>query len=452
MLECPPSHTTASIGIITLTTSSTNQATLLVDLQTRGLINQMSSGHEFIEHLKQPRTLYCGFDPTADSLHIGSLVPIIALMRFQQAGHTPIALVGGATGLVGDPSFKAQERKLNTEDRVNQWVLSLKQQLSQFLDFDSSRSNAAIMVNNYEWTQNLNVLDYLRIYGKHFSVNSMIQKESVKQRIDRKDSGISYTEFSYILLQSLDFAQLYKLHNCTLQIGGSDQWGNITAGTDLVKRTHDGKAFGLTLPLVTKSDGSKFGKTEAETIWLSATKTSPYSFYQFWLNTNDADIYRFLRYFTFISTDEINAIEEVDKNNQTKPEGTGILAEQITHLVHGAQGLQAAQRITEHLFSGDVRQLTHQDLKQLQQDGLPCSPINQLSASLIQLLSEAGLGNGKQIKDSLNNAAIRINNIVIGSQFNTEFTELFSPEKALYRQYFIVRMGKKKYHLFTLTS
>ncbi len=430
--------------------SQTADPMLLSDLQARGLVNQVSSETEFAEHLQQPRTLYCGFDPTADSLHIGSLVPIIALMRFQRAGHTPIALVGGATGLIGDPSFKAQERKLHTEDTVNQWVESLHAQLSQFLDFDKHLSNAAIMANNYDWTKNLNVLDYLRTFGKHFFVNAMIQKESVKQRIDREGSGISYTEFSYMLLQSLDFAELYKLHNCTLQIGGSDQWGNITGGTDLVRRIHAGKAYGLTLPLVTKSDGSKFGKTEEGTIWLSAHKTSPYSFYQFWLNTNDDDICRFLRYFTFLSVDEINSIEAADNHSQTKPEGASILAEHVTRLVHSDSGLAAAKRITELLFSGDVTQLSKSELQQLQQDGMPCSTINiqQLPASLIQLLSETQLGTGKQIKDSLANNAIRINNKVIDSQFNTRLTDLFASNKALHNNYFVVRLGKKKYHLF----
>ncbi len=412
----------------------------------------MSSKDELIEHLKQSITLYCGFDPTAESLHIGSLVPIITMMRFQQAGHTPIALVGGATGLIGDPSFKAQERQLNSEDTVNQWVASLKTQLSQYLDFKKD-GNAAIMSNNFDWTKDLNVLDFLRNVGKHFAVNSMIQKESVKQRIDREESGISYTEFSYMLLQSMDFAELYKLHNCTLQIGGSDQWGNITGGTDLVRRMHGGKAFGLTLPLVTKSDGSKFGKTEAGTIWLDAKKTSPYSFYQFWLNTNDQDVYRFLKYFTFLSVADIDALEASDKAGEGRPEGTRILAENVTELVHGKKGLEAAQRISETLFSGNVESLTATDCAQLQQDGLAHSELdgNNLPASLNQLLNDADMATGKQIKDSIGNGAIRINNRVISAEDAADLSNLFQPSNALHNTYFIVRMGKKKYHLFNLT-
>jgi tyrosyl-tRNA synthetase len=258
------------------------QAELISDLQARGLIAQMSGDGELLSHLATPRTVYCGFDPTADSLHIGSLVPLLALRRFQLAGHKPIALVGGATGLIGDPSFKAQERKLNTADVVAGWVDKLKSQVSQFIDFDCGASSA-LVVNNLDWTQNLSVLDFLRDVGKHFSVNAMIQKEAVRQRIEREGSGISFTEFSYALLQSYDFAELNRRHGCSIQLGGSDQWGNITGGIDLTRRLNRQQVFGITFPLVTKSDGTKFGKTESGTIWLDASKTSPYAFYQFWL-------------------------------------------------------------------------------------------------------------------------------------------------------------------------
>ena len=242
---------------------------LLADLEKRGLIAQRTAEQELNEHLSESRTIYCGFDPTADSLHIGSLVPLLMLKRFQEAGHKPIALVGGSTGLIGDPSFKAAERQLNGPEVVIEWVERLKSQINRFIDFD----DGAIMANNYDWTSDLSVLDFLRDIGKHFSVNAMIQKESVKQRIDREDSGISFTEFSYMLLQAMDFAELYKRNECTLQIGGSDQWGNITAGIDLTRRLHGGKVFGLTMPLITKSDGTKFGKTESGTIWLDPAKT-----------------------------------------------------------------------------------------------------------------------------------------------------------------------------------
>ena len=274
-------------------------ATLIADLKARGLLNQATADEELINHLDSGcRTLYCGFDPTADSLHIGSLVPLLALKRFQRAGHKPIALVGGATGLIGDPSFKAQERKLNTPDIVANWVDKLKAQVSRFIDFNDSASGADV-VNNLDWVGQMSVLDFLRDVGKHFSVNNMIQKESVKQRIDREGAGISFTEFTYMLLQSYDFAELAERRDCTIQIGGSDQWGNIVGGVDLARRMYSKQTFGITLPLVTKSDGTKFGKTESGTIWLDAKKTSPYAFYQFWLNTADADAYKFLRYFTF---------------------------------------------------------------------------------------------------------------------------------------------------------
>ena len=279
---------------------------LLSDLRARGLIFQIAGEDTLAEWLDaEPRTLYCGFDPTADSLHIGSLVPLLMLRRFQLAGHRPLALVGGATGLIGDPSFKAAERNLNTPDVVANWVSKLQKQVSQFIDF--SGKNSAKVVNNLDWTAGMDILTFLRDVGKYFSINNMIQKESVKQRIEREGSGISFTEFTYMILQSYDFSELYRQHQCGLQIGGSDQWGNITGGIDLTRRLHGGQAFGLTMPLVEKADGTKFGKTESGTIWLDAHKTSPYSFYQFWLNTSDTDVYKFLRYFTFLSVEDIAA-------------------------------------------------------------------------------------------------------------------------------------------------
>jgi tyrosyl-tRNA synthetase len=269
-------------------------------------------------------------------------------VAFQEAGHRPIALVGGATGLIGDPSFKAAERQLNTPDVVADWVDRIRQQVSQFIDFDGA--DPALVVNNLDWTQGLDVLSFLRDIGKHFSVNNMIGKESVKQRLDREGAGISFTEFSYMILQSLDFAELYRQYGCGLQIGGSDQWGNITGGIDLTRRLHGKQVFGLTLPLVTKADGTKFGKTESGTIWLDATKTSPYAFYQFWLGTADADVYRFLRYFTFLPVDDIVAIEQADSEREGRPEAQRILAREVTQLVHGEAGLTAAERITDALF------------------------------------------------------------------------------------------------------
>src|SRR5210317_1614049 len=314
---------------------------LLTELQARGLIFQIAGEDDLSAWLDGgSRTLYCGFDPTADSLHIGSLVPLLMLRRFQDAGHKPIALVGGATGLIGDPSFKAQERQLNTPDVVAGWVDKLKAQVSRFISFDESDSTA-IVVNNLDWTANIDVLTFLRDVGKHFSVNAMIQKESVKQRIEREGSGISFTEFAYSILQSLDFAELHKGYECGLQIGGSDQWGNITGGIDLTRRLHGAQVFGLTMPLITKADGTKFGKTESGTIWLDPARTSPYAFYQFWLATADADVYKFLKYFTFMSVAEIDEIEAEDKAAGGRPQAQRILAEQVTALVHGDEGLIA---------------------------------------------------------------------------------------------------------------
>jgi tyrosyl-tRNA synthetase len=297
---------------------------LISDLQDRGLVSQMAGGDELVEHLMTgSRTVYCGFDPTADSLHIGSLVPLLALRRFQLAGHKPVALVGGATGMIGDPSFKSEERKLNTPDIVAGWADRIRAQVSRFVDFEGAC--AAEVVNNYDWTANLSVLDFLRDTGKHFSVNAMINKESVRQRIEREGEGISFTEFSYMLLQSMDFAELYKRMECTVQIGGSDQWGNITGGIDLTRRLHRQQVYGLTLPLVTKADGTKFGKTESGTVWLDANRTSPYAFYQFWMNTADADVYQFLRYFTFLEVAAIEEIERTDAQAQGRRSAQGML-------------------------------------------------------------------------------------------------------------------------------
>ncbi|MFD1216043.1 tyrosine--tRNA ligase [Microbulbifer celer] len=430
-------------------------ATLLEDLTRRGLVNQATGDGELEQHLAEAsRTLYCGFDPTADSLHIGSLVPLLTLKRFQAAGHKPIALVGGATGMIGDPSFKAQERSLNTPEVVSGWVEKIKAQVSAFVDFDAA-DNGAMVVNNLDWTKDLNVLDFLRDVGKHFSVNNMVNKESVKQRIQREGEGISFTEFTYILLQSMDFSELYQRHNCTLQIGGSDQWGNITGGVDLTRRQHRGKVYGLTLPLVTKSDGTKFGKTESGTIWLDPKRTSPYSFYQFWLNTADADVYKFLRYFTFLSLEEIDAIEKADAERAGRPEAQGFLAREVTREVHGEEGLVAAERISQALFSGDLKDLSESDLEQLRLDGLPSSdlPNDFGDQSLIHLLVEAGMApSGKPVKDALGRNAVLINGEGVGMDSNGTPADVFTATNALHGRFFIVRLGKKKYHLFCRQS
>jgi len=428
-------------------------STLLDDLRARGLVFQIAGEEDLPGWLDGGvRTLYCGFDPTADSLHIGSLVPLLMLRRFQLAGHKPLALVGGATGLIGDPSFKAQERQLNTPDVVAGWVEKLKVQVAKFIDFDCGEISAEV-VNNLDWTADMRVLNFLRDIGKHFSVNSMIHKESVRQRLEREGSGISYTEFTYLILQSFDFAELHRRYGCSLQLGGSDQWGNITGGIDLTRRLHAGRVFGLTMPLVTKADGTKFGKTESGTVWLDPDRTSPYAFYQFWLGTADADVYRFLKFFTFLDVLEIDALEREDAQRDGRPEAQGVLAREVTRLVHGDEGLRAAERITAALFSGSCGSLAAGDLAQLRQDGLPASSLSRsdLPGTLTQMFSEAGLaGSGKQVKDALIRNAVTINGRSVGWDDNSAVDPCFAVGSALHDRYYLVRLGKKKYHLFEI--
>jgi len=426
---------------------------LIQQLEARDLVAQISGDAELETHLQQSRSVYCGFDPTADSLHLGHLVPLLVLRRLQQAGHRPIALVGGATGLIGDPSFKADERKLQSSDVIAGWADKIKSQVSRFIDFDCGE-NSAVVANNLDWIGNMTALDFLRDVGKHFSVNNMIAKESVKQRIDREGTGISFTEFSYALLQGLDFAELNKRYDCTLQVGGSDQWGNIVGGIDLARRRNQVQCFGLTVPLITKADGTKFGKTESGAVWLDASKTSPYSFYQFWLNVADADVYRFLKYFTFLDTAEIAEIEAVDAAAQGRPQAQAILAREVTALVHGEEGLAAAQRITEALFSGNSDDLSEQDLQQLRQDGLPASNLQVddcVEKPLTQLLTDCGMVKaGREVKDALGRSSVSINGDPVGVEDNMRAAELFAPQRALFGRFFLVRLGKKKTHLFEL--
>jgi tyrosyl-tRNA synthetase len=390
-----------------------------------------------------PLSLYCGFDPTADSLHLGHLVPLLCLKRFQLAGHRPVALVGGATGLIGDPSFKAVERKLNTTETVQEWVEKIRRQVSPFLDFDCGE-NSAIAANNYDWFGNMNVLTFLRDIGKHFSVNQMINKEAVKQRLNREDSGISFTEFSYNLLQGYDFAALNKQYGVELQIGGSDQWGNITSGIDLTRRMHQNTVFGLTVPLITKADGTKFGKTEGGAIWLDPAKTSPYKFYQFWINTADADVYRFLKFFTFMPIEEINALAIEDANSGTAPRAQYVLAQQVTRLVHGEAGLAAAVRITESLFSGSLQDLTADDFAQLALDGMPTISLP-AGADLQQALVDAELVPSRgQARTMITSKAVTING---EKQYAADY--IFTDEDRLFNKYTLVRRGKKNYCLIS---
>ncbi len=415
---------------------------LIKQLQERGLVAQVTDEEALAEQLAQgPIALYCGFDPTADSLHLGHLVPLLCLKRFQLNGHKPVALVGGATGLIGDPSFKATERKLNTNETVNEWVEKIRQQVSPFLDFNCGE-NSAITANNYDWFGGMNVLTFLRDIGKHFSVNHMINKEAVKQRLNRDDSGISFTEFSYNLLQGYDFSELYNRHQVVLQIGGSDQWGNITSGIDLTRRMHQKQVFGLTVPLITKADGTKFGKTEGGAVWLDPKKTSPYKFYQFWINTADADVYRFLKFFTFMSIEDINALEEEDKNSGKAPRAQYVLAEEVTSMVHGAEGLAAAKRITQSLFSGSLSEMTEVDFGQLAQDGLELFEVPR-DTDLQQALVIAGMAPSKgQARTMISSNAVSVNG---EKQTDTEYS--FTDGDRLFGRYTLLRRGKKNYTL-----
>ncbi|MBL0637887.1 tyrosine--tRNA ligase [Aeromonas veronii] len=412
---------------------------LLDELTERGLVAQNSDPAALADHLATPRTVYCGFDPTAGSLHIGHLVPLLMLRRFQLAGHTPVALVGGATGLIGDPSFKATERSLNSADTVQGWVASLSAQIRALLPADEGLS-APQLVNNGDWMGQMSALDFLRDIGKHFSVNAMLARESVRQRLARPDQGISFTEFSYALLQSYDFAVLHQRLGCTLQIGGNDQWGNITSGMDLTRRLHQAQVHGMTLPLITKADGTKFGKTEGGTVWLDPALTSPYAFYQFWLGTADEDVYRFLRYYSFMSLSEIDVLEAEDAKRQGRKQAQQVLADELTELVHGKAALAAVQRISELLFSGDVARLGESDLAQLAQDGMPSSTVSG-ETDLVSLLVSCGLANSKRIaRELLAAGAISLNGVI-------KQDEQLSATDRLFGRYLLLRRGKKQYHL-----
>ena len=383
--------------------------------------------------------LYCGFDPTADSLHIGHLLPILTLKRFQEAGHQPIALVGGATGLIGDPSGKKQERTLNEKETVKQWSERIKEQLSRFLDFEKE-GNPAILANNYDWIGPLDVITFLRDIGKSFGINYMLAKETVQSRIE---TGISFTEFSYMILQSYDFLKLYQTYDCRLQIGGSDQWGNITSGLELIRKTEENaKAYGLTLQLVTKADGTKFGKTEGGAIWLDKEKTSPYEFYQFWINTDDRDVIKYLKYFTFLSKEEIEQLAEEVKNAPEKRSAQKALAEEVTKLVHGEEALKQAVKISEALFSGNIKALTAEEIKQGFKD-VPSYETTENEIGLVDLLVQAKISPSKrQAREDIGNGAIYIN----GERVQ-ELDYIVSEKDTIEGQFAVIRRGKKKYFL-----
>jgi tyrosyl-tRNA synthetase len=423
------------------------RSTLLTDFDRRGLIADITAAEELDAHLATgSRTAYVGFDPTADSLHVGSLLPLLALRRLQLAGHRPIVLVGGGTGLIGDPSGKAGERALNAKDQVAEWAERLKAQVRPFLDFDRG-SLAALLVDNYSWLSQLDLIGFLRDIGKHFPVGAMLARDSVKARMG---AGISYTEFSYQVLQAYDFMSLSLLHDCTLQLGGSDQWGNITAGIELIRRVHARPAFGITLPLVTKTDGTKFGKTESGTIWLDPRKTSAYEMYQFWVNTADADVARFLRYFTFLPHGRIDELEEATKAVPDKREAQRVLAREVTALVHGEQAVREAEAISAALFSGDVASLGEAQLAQAA-GGMPTSDMAASAVSQLawpDLLTRVGLADSKRAaRELISSGAVQLN----GRRLDLAATAP-SSETALFGKYLILRKGKKTYHAVRLAK
>ena len=413
------------------------------ELRWRGLLTQVSDEQGLLEYLDSGcQSLYCGFDPTADSLHVGSLVPLLALRRFQLQGHRPLLLLGGATGMIGDPSGRDDERSLNAGETVSNWIQALRVQVSGFLEFDTQDGTAAKIVNNLDWTHDLPVIDFLRDIGKHFSVNSMIQRDSVKSRLERTNEGISYTEFSYMLLQAMDFLRLAQNEGCLLQIGGSDQWGNIVSGIDLIRRHTGESAFAFTMPLVTKADGTKFGKSAAGAVWIDPKKTSPYAFYQFWLNTSDADVVSFLKLFTFLAQDEIESLEVEIQDRPELRKAHKKLAQEVTTIVHGEQAVVAAERISAALFAGDAGQLLESDLQELQQDGMPCTSCA-AGTGLLTAMVEAGLTKSTGEARKL----IQANGIKLNGDSIDDVGRDLTFEDALFKRFYLLRKGKKNYHL-----
>lgn len=417
---------------------------ILDDLKNRGLIYQNTDEEALRKRLDKPTTLYCGFDPTADSLHIGHLLPILVLRRFQLAGHRPIALVGGGTGLIGDPSGKANERTLNPKETVEEWASKIKTQLARFLDFESTE-RPAILANNYDWLGSLNVIEFLRDIGKNFSIGTMLAKDSVESRMSR---GISFTEFSYMILQSYDFMKLNQLYDCELQVGGQDQWGNITSGTDLIRRMSVNEVkevHGLTVPLVTKSDGTKFGKTESGAVWLNAEKTSPYKFYQFWLNCDDRDVVKYLKYFTFLPIEEILALGEEVETQPEKRNAQRVLAREMTELVHGREARERAEKISQALFTGGLENLSAKEVEEGFSD-VPSTTINDQTIQLVDLLIQVGAVTSKrQARESIESGAIYLNGVR-----HTDTASVVSELNKLDDQYLIIRRGKKNYFLAKL--
>lgn len=419
---------------------------LIKELQWRGLIQNIMPGTE--EQLQKEMTSgYIGFDPTADSLHIGSLVPILLLVHLQRAGHKPFALVGGATGMVGDPSGKSEERNLLSEDVLKKNQEGVKKQLEKFLDFDAIKPNAAVMVNNYDWFKEMSFLDFIRDVGKHITVNYMMAKDSVKKRIEG-DTGISFTEFTYQLIQGYDFYWLYANHNCKLQMGGSDQWGNITTGTELVRRKAGGEAFAFTCPLLTKADGGKFGKSEKGNIWLDAEKTSPYLFYQFWLNAADEDAKKWIRIFTFIPKDEIETLIVEHEKEASQRLLQKRLAKEITVFVHGVDEYHKAMETTEKLFanqSAPAESLNEEDLEQMEgivKFNFAADKIEQ-GIDTVSFLAESGIFPSKgEARKMVQSGGIMINRKKV-----EDFQMIIDNSFLLHQKYLLIQKGKRNYFL-----
>ncbi|MET0786691.1 MAG: tyrosine--tRNA ligase [Paenisporosarcina sp.] len=414
--------------------------TLIEDLKWRGLAYQLTDETGMVELLnKESISLYCGVDPTADSMHIGHIVPLLTLRRFQKHGHRPVLLIGGATGMIGDPSGRSEERQLQTTEQIDLNVKGLQKQMERIFDFKSD--NGAILVNNRDWIGSMNVIEFLRDYGKYMGVNYMLAKDTVASRLE---GGISFTEFSYMLIQAIDYNHLYNEHKCRIQVGGSDQWGNITTGLEMIRKTHteETKAFGMTIPLVTKADGTKFGKSASGSVWLDAEKTSPYEFYQFWLNAADADVIRYMKIFTFLSREEIEAFEVTVAEEPHLRNAQKALAEEMTNMIHGEAALENAIRITNALFSGDIKSLSANEMKEVFKD-VPSYEMTKEEKNIVDLIVEAGISSSKrQAREDVTNGAISINGEKI-----TDVGYVMSATDRLDDSFTIVRRGKKKYHM-----
>lgn len=420
------------------------------ELQWRGLLADCTDMPELTKRLAAgPITVYCGFDPTADSLHVGNLVPLLALRRFQQLGHRPIALAGGATGSIGDPSGKTTERQLLTKEVLKGNIARVKEQLRRLLDFDTP-TNAARLLDNADWTEQVTFLDFLRDIGKHFSVNQMVAKESVRARMEDRDVGISYTEFSYMLLQAFDFYHLRKEYHCELQIGGSDQWGNITAGIDLSRKKLGAYVFGLTLPLITNADGSKFGKSVGGAVWLDPAKTSVYRFYQFWIRTDDRDVIRYLKFFTFLGAEEIAALEQQHAANPGARAAHKALAQAVTDLIHGPDATAEAVRASELLFGGGLEGISERTFKDIVDEvptrELDPARLSGTGAPLLELLVHAGLCSSKgQARKDAEGGGIYVNNIRVADANRT-----VSTQDLLFGKFILLRKGKRNYAVLRL--